>query len=522
MFGKEFFPTPKNVIRKMLAPYTTGSKRHDDYLQLSILEPSAGKGDILDFIKDNYRQHGCELYCMEINPELQFILQEKGYRLLANDFLTYNGDHFFDLIVMNPPFSNGDEHLLHAWQLMEEGDIVCLLNAETIDNPYTERRKLLAKIILDHGSVERLGQVFSNSENKTNVEVVMIRLTKKSDKKKFDFDFARVTSEGGMELNEELLKNRIATNDVIGNMILQYGKLKEYYTEYLRAMEGLSFYSEGLLTQYCNFTEIIQQGHGSKQKNYNGFADAMKGQIWQVIIQKLNIQKYMTHKVRSNFAQFCKAQGALDFTKENVAALVQFIFDNRHTILESAIGEVFDIFTQYHKENRCHVEGWKTNDHWKVNRKIILPYWVTFEGRWEQLDSFSLSHSRYSEYSDIDKVMCYLSGKNFDECHTICRALEWKFKKLGNVKAGSFDGTCESQFFKLRFFKKGTLHIEFKDPWLWEEFNMRACAGKNWLPDGERKAWEKKKAAQGQEKKKPAPAPPARRLTASNELTLFA
>ena len=44
MFDKEFYPTPKEVIQKMIAPYEKNMSR------LTILEPSAGKGDIIDYI----------------------------------------------------------------------------------------------------------------------------------------------------------------------------------------------------------------------------------------------------------------------------------------------------------------------------------------------------------------------------------------------------------------------------------------------------------------------------------------
>ena len=59
MFDKEFFPTPKAIIKKMLDPYKfkrtkagSGSYRLERYktYEMTILEPSAGKGDILDYL----------------------------------------------------------------------------------------------------------------------------------------------------------------------------------------------------------------------------------------------------------------------------------------------------------------------------------------------------------------------------------------------------------------------------------------------------------------------------------------
>ena len=82
---------------------------------------------------------------------------------------------------MNPPFSQGAKHLLRAWDFLHAGEIVCLLNQETIDNPYTEVRKRLAKLIADHGTVETLGPVFSKAERATDVHVAMVYLKKESE-----------------------------------------------------------------------------------------------------------------------------------------------------------------------------------------------------------------------------------------------------------------------------------------------------------------------------------------------------
>ncbi|MFH1320601.1 MAG: hypothetical protein ABII90_08110, partial [Bacteroidota bacterium] len=35
----------------------------------------------------------------------------------------------------------------------------------------------------------------------------------------------------------------------------------------------------------------------------------------------------------------------------------------------------------------------------------------------------------------------------------------------------------------MKFWKKGTLHMTFKDEKVWEQFNIMAAKGKNWLPE---------------------------------------
>ena len=477
MFDAEFYPTPKSVIRKMVEPYR--NKIED----LAILEPSAGKGDILDFIKENYftsryNNERFNPYCLEKSKDLQFILNEKKYRVIGDDFLSYSGDYFFDLIIMNPPFSNGDEHLLHAWNILKEGDICCLLNAETLNNPFSERRKLIAKLIEDFGSVEFLGSAFQKAERTTDAEIAIVRLAKK-EKNNLDFNFEGVNSEDNINLNEDILNNQLMALDTIGNMVLQYERLKETFVSFLKANDGLKFYSQGLFTEYATIEKLITADGNNKQK-YNSFCDNTKLEIWKMVIDKTGMQRYMTNNVRQNFSKFITSQGSMDFTKENVKNLIRTLILNKNTILENAITDIFDLFTKYHKENRCYIEGWKTNDKWKVNMKVILPGFVetNYNG------NYSRNVHHWDQYSDIEKVMCYITGKTYESITHLDDLIR-------QVRIGDFSAQ-RSEFFTFRCYKKGTLHIEFNDPYLWEEFNLRACAGKNWLPEAEQKEYEQK------------------------------
>ncbi|RSK45485.1 class I SAM-dependent methyltransferase [Hymenobacter rigui] len=514
MLNPEFFPTPAAVIQRMLDPFFNPAPSGDDeqsseryrrynpaaaaLRKLTILEPSAGSGAIVDELtawldrEDYHSRSGKQnVYCCEADPELRAVLHDKGYKVIANDFLTYRGDHFFDLIVMNPPFSNGDRHLLKAWDVVAAGgDVVCLLNTETLANPYTETRQLLARLIEDYGTSEALGAVFAEAERPTNVGVSLVRLHKPAKADRLTFEF---TSRGrrGPELNENLFANAVATRDVIGNMAAEYEGLKAQYAAYLQAREGMKFYAKSLLrSEYQDVLKLAEASleRGSLRTSYNNFADEMNQQIWGLVLDKVNIQKLMTADVRRNFAAFSKAQGYQEFTHEAVAELVALVLDNRETIMEQAVESVFDTFTKYHKENRLHVEGWVTNSQWKVNRKVILPYAVeeNYSGK-----GFRVNWNRRDDYADIDRVMCYLAGEDYDACVGIDTALD----RYGNQNANP-NGvwTVYSRFFEIRAFKKGTVHLIFRDEYLWQEFNLRACAGKQWLPGPEMAAYRARQA----------------------------
>ena len=108
----DFYPTPNNLIRKMLT--------YIDFKKINtVLEPSGGKGDLIEgIIKQfdytrNYRHSNTyDIDTIEKDQNLQHVLKGKGYRLVHDDFLSYETYKKYDLIFMNPPYSNGDKHLL--------------------------------------------------------------------------------------------------------------------------------------------------------------------------------------------------------------------------------------------------------------------------------------------------------------------------------------------------------------------------------------------------------------------------
>jgi len=174
-----FFPTPRNLIEKMLEEYKNKP------LPKNILEPSAGKGDIIDYVNkiQNKRQKQSNIYAFEFVEELQDILKSKSNcQLLGNDFMAYRSKKIkFDLILMNPPFDMGVNHVLHAWEMLGNGGkVIALLNQHTYYNAYNSHRLKLKTLIDNFGTVENLGTCFDEkAERKARVGVVLITLNKK-------------------------------------------------------------------------------------------------------------------------------------------------------------------------------------------------------------------------------------------------------------------------------------------------------------------------------------------------------
>ena len=80
---------------------------------------------------------------------------------------------------MNPPFSDGDKHLLKAIDLIQNGGrVICLLNSETLNNPYSNTRKdLLNQLQKYNAEITDLGQAFRYADRKTDINISMIDIT---------------------------------------------------------------------------------------------------------------------------------------------------------------------------------------------------------------------------------------------------------------------------------------------------------------------------------------------------------
>ncbi|EHE6384962.1 DUF4942 domain-containing protein [Salmonella enterica] len=133
----QFYPTPR-----IIAEYVARA------IELqpgeTLLEPEAGRGDLLAYIETNPE----DVTCIEIAPLFADILVGKGYvNTVCCDFMKWSADNAgyqFDKIVMNPPYSLGrhKEHTLAGLgHLKVGGRLVAvlpgdssILNWMTLDN----------------------------------------------------------------------------------------------------------------------------------------------------------------------------------------------------------------------------------------------------------------------------------------------------------------------------------------------------------------------------------------------------
>ncbi len=471
MFGTEFFPTPRSVTYKMMDKISSNASH--------FLEPSAGKGDIAEAIVEKKRYRTTHIDCIESSPELVAVLMDKDFPVVGHDWLTYEGVCYYDAIVMNPPFSNGDDHLLKAWDFLHDGEIVCLLNEETVKNPHTAARKRLAGIIEQHGEVEYLGDVFSTAERKTGVNVAMVYLKKVSADDSIDL-WANVTAEKSVKDDIGGDANMLAIRDNLGNMQHYYDKANEHMHlafQHIRKA-GLYLGANGIYLG-SDYDKILHLAFGNMNNAKAEFGRKHRRDAWMEVFNKMEFRKWLDKKQREEFVRDIQRNGNIPFTKENIKGTLENVFFQRGRLFEQSVANVFDELTRYYNGNTNHTEGWKTNDSYKVNKKIVFPWGCRFEKDWR---SFRTVYGGSIDiYNDLDRILCVLSGKDFEECHTIAQAMESRFRALGSGVRQGFDNETESEFFHIKFWMKGTVHLTFKDKDLWARFNITAAKGKQWL-----------------------------------------
>lgn len=100
----QYFPTPLPLAEQVVS-------RADIQPGESCLEPSAGQGNIARFMPSPH--------CIELNPKNREVLKEAGFNVVAEDFMKFSPDRLYDVIVMNPPFTAGQDarHIIKpsAW-----------------------------------------------------------------------------------------------------------------------------------------------------------------------------------------------------------------------------------------------------------------------------------------------------------------------------------------------------------------------------------------------------------------------
>lgn len=489
--NRDFYPTPQNIIDKMI--YNL-----DFTMFRSILEPSAGKGNIVEALRKKEESHNkyygnskyqFDIDCIEADQNLQHILKGKNFRVVYNDFLTYNTMKEYDLIIMNPPFSNGCKHLLKALEMQQRngGAVVCLLNAETLKNPCTNDRQYLQRKLTDYNAkIEFVQDAFLDAERKTAVEIALVKVQlPEVQRESFILDGLRKTQKQKEFQAEE--SAQLIDSDFFKAIVNQYQLeveagiklIKEYY-----AMQPF------ILSQFGKDEktgETIQKGGciismtcSKDGLSVNEYIKRVRSKYWTALFENKKFIGQLTNNLQRDFYNKVEDLSNYDFSLYNIYQLKIDIQKKVVKGIEDTIIELFDELSNKYSwwdetsKNIHYYNGWKTNQSWIINKKVIIPL-----NGYHDL-GYSWGGFRPTDYKvigklqDIEKCFNYLDG-GLTEAVDLEESLKFA-EEYGETK------DIQLKYFTVTFYKKGTCHITFNNDELLKKFNIFGSQHKGWLP----------------------------------------
>lgn len=487
----DFYPTPEALAEYMVSMADLRRVRF-------VLEPSAGKGDLVKALKNKMEyveynsyteKHGrdVDVDCIEKDGNLRSLLKGAGSRVIHNDFLTFDTLKKYDLILMNPPFSEGDKHLLKALEMMKNGgQIVCLLNAETLKNPYSNSRKeLVQKLEQLAAKIEYREGAFTAAERQTTVEVAIIYVDIPArEPVSLILDSLEKAPEAG--ITDFTADKEITFYELLKRMVYQFN---------LEAKVGIK-----LINEYCHLQPYLMNRLDTSNENYahpifelrfdgkeyetgravnmiNMFLKKTRYKYWYALGSNPEFRNRLTSNLADMYYKKLQELADYDFTLYNIEEINKELQSQMTAAVEDTILALFDELSDKYswypecQKNIHYYNGWRTNIAHMVNKKVILPLPTTNYFNEIDVDNYRAAN----KLNDIEKTMDYLNdGKvgAYMDIYTI----------LGRADRNGETRNIDSKYFTITFYKKGTVHLTFKYPELLKKFNIFGSRKKAWLP----------------------------------------
>lgn len=164
-----FFPTPSALASEVvkLAGIEPGA---------AVLEPSAGVGNLCDEIA----KFTSNITCYELQDKNVKVLAEKGYQVVAGDFMNMEPCGTFSVVVMNPPFEKQQDikHVLHACKFLQPGGRLVAIMSPSFTFRSDRRSAEFREFVEQYGSYHHnpAGSFKSSGTNVNTVTVILDNL----------------------------------------------------------------------------------------------------------------------------------------------------------------------------------------------------------------------------------------------------------------------------------------------------------------------------------------------------------
>ena len=498
----DFYPTKKETAYKLFNMfYESNRKAFGECIH--ILEPSAGKGDLIEafynyltdkevaiyedinsketdvrkqlyYNREKIYQEKIKKYkidAIEIDETLRNILLGKNINVVDSDFLNFNPPKFYDLIIANFPFSEGVHHALKAIGIQERmgGSILCIINAETLKNPYSKERKILVEKLKNYNAkIEYLENEFLDAERKTDVEIAMIYVNipmKNNEEELFNNDFSKLNEE---KINIENMQEVAKKMNTLERLCFEFNVCRKNVIELYekKARIEKTFKGLGIDTEIgiVNSSKYTSAGN---TLDVNEFISKINLKYWNKLINETDLRSKLPSSLKDTFNYGIERQKDIEFNIDNA----RYFYENLMLAIPDNYNKaIYDIYnkltneynyteSQYNKHVKFHyVNSWKTNKISKIEKKSIIPLYTEYMYRIPEL------------LYDLNIAFNNLENKKYNiDTREIIDKLKNREKKI------------DTEHFILTAYSK-SLHIEYKNAETLKRFNLMAMKGSGMLP----------------------------------------
>lgn len=490
----EYYPTTDAMIRAVAKRVRKPA---------SILDIGAGDGRVLEQLarltwKDSEQNnpedwHGAELYAIE-KAGIHIENMPADIRIVGTDFENQTLiDKQVDLVFSNPPYS---QYEAWACKIIKEAycnEVYLILPQRWKENKAIEyaleHRKATAKVIYSGD--------FSNAERKAraNIDIIEIRLATKAthynrERTKpdpfdawFDATYPQVATMK-TEQDHETPKARINGDLLKGYSLVD--RLCELYAKELAKMNAdYKALCEISPSVFKTVGVTASQVRDSLQSAIKG----LKNLYWEELFDHLDkIKERLTHASREAFLKKISGAVNVDFTHENVYAVVLWVLKNANQYMDGQLCELFTTLT--HPD---HIKNYKSNqktwekDGWRFRQSGHTHYTLDYRiithqhqgikeaGSWSTWDFTNNLHN--SCHHMLDDIMTVANNLGY-LCQQSSTEREWfsgdpQLFKLAPLAKGQ-------TLMRVRAFKNGNLHLQLDQHFI-KALNIEASRLLGWI-----------------------------------------
>lgn len=481
----QYFPTPRALAIRAWQMFQSHNFSR-------VLEPSAGQGHLASVTRDAIGQR-VRIDALEIDLAHHAALRDEVDEIVGTDFLEFQEGGFYSHVIMNPPFAQGARHVLHAWDILWSGEIVAILNAETIRNPFSQERQLLVRLIEEHGRVEFVERPFTRSvnpdvEREADVDVALVWLKKPAPADGYTAEAIERVLAGLREDGRDARRERFDIGDrdlalpldLVEDAVLRFNAAVQAAKEAVEAeARARNFAARMLPAAMRGGNEANPVTPQEVQALWHERYTKLRGQAWYAILRSTKVSSKLSSSARQRLeAEFERVQ-RMAFTERNIYAFLQGLSESAWDIQIGMLCDVFDAITRYTSDNAVFYMGWKSNDrHVTQARRIKTTRFVLpgFEcPGWRK----SLDFQEAQQLDDIDKVFAMLDGKQKPDAGLVDAFTNPRV--FADLRAGK---RVSLSYFDVRYYPgRGTIHFFPTRKDLVDRLNRLVGQHRRWLPD---------------------------------------